>query len=85
MNIENPSFIKVSYQLDASWQLCPVPILMTEEKLADMAAGEILEVIFTDRGAKADLEAWCRSTGNACLGFRDEKIKSSAYVRKEKT
>ena len=83
MNLENCSDIKVSYQLDCCWQLCPVPILMTEEKIVDLSRGEILEVIFTDRGAKADLDAWCRVTGNELLGFRDEKLKSSAFVRKK--
>ena len=82
MTIEDFPHLKASYQLDCSWQLCPVPILMTEEKLGDLAADEVLEVIFTDPGAKPDLEAWCRATGNPLLGFREARMTSSAFVQK---
>ncbi|HTL70620.1 MAG TPA: sulfurtransferase TusA family protein [Candidatus Eisenbacteria bacterium] len=86
MTEENSSHFKASYQLDCSWQLCPVPILMTEEKLSDLGCGEVLEVIFTDPGARPDLEAWCDATGNPLLGFREcaeaPRLKSSAFVRR---
>lgn len=42
---------------------------MTEEKIAELKSGESLKVVFTDPGAKADLEAWCRATGNRALSF----------------
>ena len=71
-----------SYQLDCQGQLCPVPILMTEEKLNELKTGDVLEVLFTDVGAKADLEAWCKATKNELLGFKEEKWKYFAYVRK---
>ena len=71
-----------THQIDCSGHLCPVPILMTEEKILDLKRGDILEVIFTDPGAKPDLLAWCRATGNECLGFRENKFKSHAYVKK---
>lgn len=79
-----PSSVTVRYSLDCCGYLCPVPILMTEEKIADLRAGEVLEVIFTDLGAKADLEAWCRGTGNEWAGCRDGKGKSFGYVRKKR-
>jgi tRNA 2-thiouridine synthesizing protein A len=55
---------------------------MTEEKLKTLAAGDILEVIYTDPGAKPDLEAWCRANGQALLGFEEMNKKSSAFIRK---
>lgn len=75
--------IKPFYRLDCSWQLCPVPILMTEETLPSVPSGQVLEVVFTDPGARPDLEAWSRATGHAILGFKEEKIKSSAFIRKK--
>ena len=78
------SGLRSAFTLDCSGQLCPVPILMTEEKLADLGFGEILEVVFTDPGARPDLLAWCKGTGQECLGFRDEKAKSFAYIKKVK-
>lgn len=73
---------KAGFSLDCSGQLCPVPILMTEEKIVDLQQGAVLEVIFTDPGAQPDLEAWCRSTGHRLLGFREERFKGFAYIEK---
>ena len=69
-------------QLDCCGHLCPVPILMTEEKMADLKKGEVLEVVFTDPGAKPDLEAWCKVNGQEWVGFRKEKLKGFAYIKK---
>jgi tRNA 2-thiouridine synthesizing protein A len=74
---------KAGQQLDCSWHLCPVPILMTEEKVAAMRKGETLEVIFTDPGAKPDLDAWCRGNGHELLGFGGTPKKMSAFIRKK--
>ena len=69
-------------KLDCGGHLCPVPILMTEEKIEYLKTGQVMEVLFTDPGAKPDLEVWCRATKNEILGFKDEKFKSYAYIRK---
>lgn len=74
----------ITESLDACGHLCPVPILMTEEKMAELKEGETLEVLFTDPGVKPDLKAWCAATGNEFLGFKDEKKRSAAYVRKKR-
>ena len=70
------------HRIDCSGQLCPVPILMAEEKIKDLKKGDVLEVTYTDPGAKPDLIAWCKATGNEALGFKDGKLKSIAYLRK---
>jgi tRNA 2-thiouridine synthesizing protein A len=82
MKTPEGSQFSADYHLDCSWQFCPVPILMTEEKIKEIRKGAVLEVLFTDRGAKADLDAWCRATGNDLMGFKEEKIRSFAYIRK---
>ena len=76
-----PTF-PVDSRMDCSYQLCPVPIIMTEERIDSLKESSVLEVTFTDRQAKPDLWAWCRATGHEFLGFRDEKIKSYAYIQK---
>lgn len=70
--------------LDCSGHLCPVPILMTEEKIAGMAPLALLEVVFTDPGAKADLIAWCKANGHEWLDFTEEKPRYRARIRKNK-
>lgn len=62
--------MKFEVQLDCRGQLCPVPILMTEEKIAEMKPGQVLQVAFTDPGAQPDLVAWCRATGHELLEFK---------------
>lgn len=73
---------KPDHTLDCSGQLCPVPILMTEEKIAEIASSELLEVVFTDPGAKPDLQAWCAATGNRFVGSTGGRLKASAFIRK---
>lgn len=79
--MENPG-LQADHVLDCSGQLCPVPILMTEEKIADMKKNEIVEVVFTDPGAQPDLRAWCRANGHAFLEHRPGRLKASAFIRK---
>ena len=80
-----PGRFPAAFRLDCSGHLCPVPILMAEEKIADLAPGSVLEVVFTDPGARPDLLAWCRSTGHECLGFKEGASRAaSAYIRKKK-
>ncbi|MGI9405038.1 MAG: sulfurtransferase TusA family protein [Hyphomicrobiaceae bacterium] len=50
--------------LDTKGLNCPLPILKAKKALADVPAGETLEIHATDPGAVADFEAFCRSTGN---------------------
>lgn len=69
--------------LDCRGQLCPVPILMTEEKIAELKRGQVLEVVFTDPGAKPDLTAWCRATDNEILEFKKINEEYFATIRKK--
>jgi len=50
--------------LDTKGLNCPLPILKARKALANVPAGETLEIHATDPGAVADFEAFCRSTGN---------------------
>lgn len=70
------------FLLDCSDQLCPIPILMTEEKMQDLNKGDILEVLFTDPGAKPDLMAWCRMEQHEFLEYRRDKKAERVYIRK---
>lgn len=81
---KNLSFT-ADHRLDCSGHLCPVPILMTEEKMADLKKGEVLEVIFTDPGAKPDLEAWCKMAGHEILvmQWKGNRNKGAVRIRKK--
>ncbi len=68
--------------LDCYGLLCPMPIVKTTEKMKELRPGEILEIIATDDGIKADIKAWCQTTGNVLLGIEETDGEYRAYVRK---
>jgi len=53
-----------TYTLDARNSLCPMPVIKTQNKIAELSAGDILEVTCTDPGALSDIPAWCRINGH---------------------
>ncbi len=59
-------------QLDARRLLCPLPVIRTQDKVATLAPGDVLEVVATDRGVLNDIPAWCRINGHTVLGTRTD-------------
>ena len=60
------------YTLDARNSLCPMPVIKTQNKIAELQAGDILEVTCTDPGALNDIPAWCRINGHLVKGSRTD-------------
>lgn len=60
------------YQLSARRLLCPMPVIRTQDKVAELQPGDVLEVVCTDPGALNDIPAWCRINGHKVLGTRRE-------------
>jgi tRNA 2-thiouridine synthesizing protein A len=58
--------------LDAKGLLCPLPVLKARKALKGMAAGEVLEILATDKGAPKDFVAFCETTGDELLESREE-------------
>ena len=57
--------------LDACGLICPMPVIRTQERVATLASGEILEIRCTDPGALHDIPSWCRVNGHQCLSAHD--------------
>jgi len=55
------------YSLDARRTLCPMPVIKTQNKIAELSSGDILEVCCTDPGALNDIPAWCRINGHRVI------------------
>jgi tRNA 2-thiouridine synthesizing protein A len=62
----------VTRTLDASGLACPMPVVRTRQAIDELASGEVLEVISTDRGSLRDLPAWAESTGNRLIEQRED-------------
>lgn len=56
-----------TYQLDARRLLCPMPVIKVQNRVGELLAGDILEVVCTDPGARNDVPAWCRINGHKVI------------------
>lgn len=70
------------YELDARRMLCPMPVIKTQNKVKELQAGDILDVVCTDPGALSDIPAWSRINGHKIIGSeeRDDEITISVRV-----
>lgn len=59
---------------------CGQFIVGVKRQLAEMQAGELLEITTHNAGASADLAAWCRMTGHALVSTH-----RPVYVLKKQT
>jgi tRNA 2-thiouridine synthesizing protein A len=58
-----------------------MPIVELAKKMKDIQTGQVLELLADDVGAKEDVPAWCKRTGNEYLGMEDgEPLKF--YIKK---
>jgi len=76
--------LKADKTLDCSGMLCPVPVIKTSKAIKEVQVGEVLQMIATDPGAPADMEAWSRQTGNELLDSHQEGGKFVFYFRRIK-
>lgn len=62
-----------NYTLDARNTLCPMPVIKTQNKVAELQPGDLLEVTCTDPGALNDIPAWCRINGHLVKETREDE------------
>ena len=53
--------------LDTTGLLCPLPILKAKKAIKEVAAGNCLEVLATDPGARSDFATFCELTGHTMV------------------
>jgi tRNA 2-thiouridine synthesizing protein A len=76
--------MKADATIDCFGLMCPMPIVKTAQQMKKMKVGEVLEVTATDKGIKQDMPAWCKATGNECLGMEEQGDEIRVYVKKIK-
>lgn len=74
--------IKANCMLDAKGLACPMPIVKTKKAINNMEPGQVLEIQTTDKGSKADLKAWTKSSSNQYLGTIEEGDVLKHFIRK---
>ncbi|MTD31343.1 sulfurtransferase TusA family protein [Planomicrobium sp. YIM 101495] len=68
--------------LDAKGLACPMPIVKTRKEMKDLETGQILEILATDKGAKADMTAWAKSGGHELLDTQEEDGVLKFWIKK---
>ena len=76
---ERPS--QIDEHLDARQLLCPLPVIRTQNRVAAMATGAVLEVLATDPGVLQDIPAWCRVHGHKFLGAERDGREMRLWVQ----
>ncbi|WP_409254197.1 sulfurtransferase TusA family protein [Bacillus sp. SCS-153A] len=74
--------MKADKVLDAKGLACPMPIVKTKKAMNELEAGQVLEVIATDKGAKSDLTAWAKSGGHELLDHNEENDVFTFWIKK---
>ena len=71
-----------SVTIDARNLLCPMPVIRTQDTVAALQSGDIVEVLCTDPGVVHDIPAWCRVHGHEVCSIdqQDELITITVRV-----
>ena len=69
--------------LDVKGENCPMPVVKTKQRIDELAADDVLEVLATDPGSMSDIAGWADSTPGVELAGQEENADVYAhYVRK---
>jgi len=58
--------------VDARNLLCPLPVIRTQDAVALLQPGDMVQVLCTDPGVVHDIPAWCRVHGHAVSGINEQ-------------
>ena len=73
---------KVDHNLDTSGLTCPEPVMMLHNKIRDIAAGEVLEILATDPATTRDIPKFCAFLGHELIDQQQEDEHYRYWVRK---
>ena len=67
---------------DATGLSCPLPVLRTRKKLAELTPGDVLAVIATDPVAPIDMAHFCREAGHELILSKPEGTHYRFLIRR---
>jgi len=70
-------------RLDLKGLKCPLPVLRTKKALKALAPGAEVEVLATDPGSVKDFQAFCETTGDTLLEWREDAGVFTYRIRKK--
>ncbi len=63
--------------LDTTGLLCPEPVMMLHNRIADVAVGGVLRVLATDPSTERDIPRFCQFMGHRLL---DQQVEGDRYL-----
>lgn len=69
--------------LDASGLSCPEPVMMLHNKVRDLQAGGLLQVIATDPSTRRDIPKFCVFLGHELVEQREDAGQFLYWIRKK--
>lgn len=61
------------FEVNARRLLCPMPVIRTQDAIAEYQSGDTVHVFGTDPGIKQDIPAWCRINGHTIIDVIDHE------------
>lgn len=74
--------IKADHILDATGLYCPEPVMLLHNKIRDMVAGEVVQVLATDPSTQRDIPKFCTFLGHELLQEESTDGNFSYWLRK---
>ncbi|MBO7743783.1 sulfurtransferase TusA family protein [Paenibacillus sp. MWE-103] len=68
--------------VDTKGLACPMPIVRAKKALDKLEAGQVMEVLSTDKGSVNDFQAWVKQTKQELIKHEEENGIYKFYVKK---
>ena len=68
--------------LDARGLSCPLPIIKTKKRIANLGPGQVLKVTASDPGSLNDMTSFCRATGHELMAAESSGEAFEFHIRK---
>jgi tRNA 2-thiouridine synthesizing protein A len=60
--------------LDVKGAKCPMPLVKSRQAMKELAVGEVVRVISTDRGSVPDFQGWAKTAKNIEILAQEEVV-----------
>jgi len=81
--MSRPDSAEVSAVLDATGLNCPEPVMMLHNRVRDLPAAGVLQVIATDPSTTRDIPKFCTFLGHQLLDQAEEGGRYLYWIRKK--
>jgi TusA-related sulfurtransferase len=73
---------KVDRELDTRGLLCPLPVIQASGAIKGLTSGQVLKILATDPGSKADFPAWAEELGHRLLRHEEDHGVYAYWIQK---